>query len=135
MKENRNKSELLEYQLLRILLPGNILKSFDISEIDEYSETIIINFTEKKEHVPDSIGCSLLVFNGYMNWTELQHFPISGKALYLRVRRRRWKDKLTGKESYFNHYNFCVSGTKATKEFGDFLKESGQSTSISTQGN
>ena len=53
---------------------------------------------------------------------EVQDFPIRGKAVYLRIKRRRWEDPSTGM-TYSRDWNLVASGTRITAEFGAFLKE------------
>lgn len=52
---------------------------------------------------------------------EVQDFPIRGKAVYLRVRRRRWEDPETG-QTYSRDWDLVTSGTRITAEFVSFLK-------------
>lgn len=114
--------------LIRLLVPSEILEHFDYDHYEEVSGVIRIHLVEKKDaaHYPKSIlgkgRCSL---NGYMNPIELQTFPVQGKEVFLLLKRRRWK--LFGSNtSYFNEYDFYEKGMKATKEFGAFLKEIGR---------
>ena len=80
--------------------------------------------TEKPDLIPEKLKGKEPVLNGYLHELELQTYPIQGKSCYLRLRRRRWKEKGTdGKQSYWNEYDFAAEGTKATKAFGAFLKE------------
>jgi hypothetical protein len=53
---------------------------------------------------------------------EVRDFPIRGKAIYLRIKRRRWEDTQTGK-TYSRDWNLVATGTCITAEFGTFLKE------------
>ena len=53
---------------------------------------------------------------------KVQDFPIRGKAVYLRIKRRRWEDTQTGK-IYSRDWNLVANGTPITAEFGAFLKE------------
>ena len=55
----------------------------------------------------------------------MQYFPIRGKAVYLILRKRRWRDKVTRKE-ISNHYNFVAKGSKLTEEISAFLKGTGR---------
>ena len=63
---------------------------------------------------------------GYTNYIELQTFPAMGKEVFLYLKRRRWKIKQEQRQeqkSYTNSYSYNEKGMKATKAFGDFLKE------------
>jgi len=103
-----------------ILLPKEIADKFDISYIKEHKEYITIELKEKDELIPQ-VKDKELVLDGYLNPIELQTFPLKGKSVYVRIYRKRWKEK-GGGESYSNQYEFNPEGVKATKEFASFLK-------------
>jgi hypothetical protein len=50
---------------------------------------------------------------------------MNGKKCILKLVRRRWKEKNNTSSSYHNSYFFAQKGTKATPDFGAFLKETG----------
>lgn len=54
-----------------------------------------------------------------------QDFPIRGKAVYLVVKRRRWRNKRTSEEIK-SDYSFIAEGSKITQELTDFLKGTGR---------
>ena len=51
----------------------------------------------------------------------VQDFPIRGKGVYLRIKKRRWRHKQTGK-IIKRDYSFIAEGSKFTYELSDFLK-------------
>lgn len=54
-------------------------------------------------------------------WRVLQDFPIRGKAVYMYVRRRRWRDSQDG--SVFSYdYDLTKEGSRLTPQFVAFLK-------------
>ena len=55
----------------------------------------------------------------------MQDFPIRGKAVYLLIRKRRWRHKTTKKE-ISNDYSFVSKGAKLTEDISDFLKGTGR---------
>ena len=115
-------------ELIRLLVPEDILAHFDYEKLEEISSIIRIDLIEKQDpnHYPKAlIGKGERCLNGYMNPLELQTFPITGKEVFLLLKRRRWKVK-GDDTSYFNTYDFDDPGMKATKEFGAFLKEIGR---------
>lgn len=122
MKEVQQKeTPISPYHLI---VPSDILKYFEVTDIKEREEDITITLTEKSDNLPVNSKGKLLVLNGYMNPLELLHYPIQCKSCYLCLIRRRWKEQGTdGKQSYFNDYDFAAPGTKVTKAFGAFLKE------------
>lgn len=58
----------------------------------------------------------------------LQDFPIRGKAVFLRFRRRRWRLKSNKKHIVRNDFSFVATGSGFTQELSDFLKDSGRYT-------
>lgn len=64
----------------------------------------------------------LQLSQGFLPEIEVQDFPIRGKAVYLRIKRRRWEDPSTG-QTYSRDWSLVATGTRITAEFGAFLKE------------
>jgi len=62
---------------------------------------------------------------GFLPSSRVQDFPIRGKAVYLILRRRRWRNKETKKEIH-NDISFVAKGVKLTEEISDFLKGTGR---------
>ena len=117
---NKMKSPSIA-EVLSLFLPDGILEYFDIvSEITQ--ETCFILCLEEKNIVPDEISTLKLHSHGFHPEVEVQDFPIRGKAVYLRIKRRRWKDIDTGKV-YSRDWRIVAHGTRITAEFGSFLKE------------
>ncbi|MCF6270405.1 MAG: hypothetical protein L3J41_11880 [Melioribacteraceae bacterium] len=109
-------------ELLSLVAPGELSKSFSLTKIREKKEHIIIEFEEDSELIPKELEGKDVVLNGYMNPIEMQTFPLKDKAVYLLVKRRRWKIRGENKKSYHNSYNLTETGIKATPDFGAFLK-------------
>ena len=124
MKQKENQ-EVIQDEMYKLIVPVEILNYFEISEVMTRNEEVEIELCEKTELIPKSLSGKEIVSNGFMNPLILQHFPVAGKRLYLKLIRRRWKVKgdLTGQTSCQNDYDFTADGTKATKTFGAFLKE------------
>ncbi len=117
---NKMKSPSIA-EVLSLFLPDGILEYFDIvSEITQ--DTCFILCLEEKNIVPDEISTLNLHSHGFHPEIEVQDFPIRGKAVYLRIKRRRWKDIDTGKV-YSRDWRIVAHGTRITAEFGSFLKE------------
>jgi len=115
--------EGIESHILRLLIPEEILECFELKQIVENDEELLLDLIEKESCIPKSLQGEECVLNGYMNTTTLQSFPQKGKRCYIHLRRRRWKLKgSSDSKSYFNEYEFTASGTMATKSFGAFLK-------------
>lgn len=122
MEKRSSDQSSIQTHLYSLLVPQEILNSFDITTIEEKEEDLFIYLLEKDSCLPNND----FVQNGYMNPVELNSFPIVGKRCFLRLTRRKWKLRGSdGSSSYTNTYDFALEGTKATKLFGSFLKEFG----------
>jgi len=114
-----------------ILFPEPISSHFEVAGTKEFKEHIEIRLEELAELIPEKLkhASARVVLDGFCNSIELQSFPLKGKAVYLKLYRRRWK--ISGeKQHYSNSYNLHREGVKATDEFANFLKASfGQTSS------
>jgi len=119
-KISSNSVEISEH-VLRLLIPSEILESFELKEVIENEEELLFDLLEKESKVPQQLKGKSVVLNGFMNATTLQSFPQNGKQCYIHLRRRRWKEK-EDEKSYHNEYEYTAIGTMATKSFGAFLK-------------
>jgi len=106
-----------------LLFPEPISSHFEVEEIKEFSEHIEIRLEELAELVPEELSESRgkIILDGFCNPVELQSFPLKGKAVYLKIYRRRWKEKDTSRH-YSNCYTLHPQGVKATVDFASFLK-------------
>ena len=62
---------------------------------------------------------------GFLSSKRVQDFPLRGKAVYLVVKRRRWRHKQT-KEEIQSDYSFIAEGSKLTQELSNFIKGTGR---------
>lgn len=107
-------------EMLSLFLPSGLLDYFDL--VNHVSQdTCFILFLEEKPSIPQEYSHLHLHSKGFFPEIEVQDFPIRGKAVYLRVKRRRWEDPETG-QTYSRDWNLVASGTRITAEFGVFLK-------------
>ena len=103
--------------LARIVLPAQILDYFLISGVEQISKEIYISLDEKMN--PELSKDLHFESKGFMT-----DFPIRDHKVILKIRRRRWTDLRTGKS--FNipiDLDVVAKGTRYSKEFGAFLKE------------
>ena len=77
---------------------------------------------EEKPSIPEDLSRPPLVSKGFYPEIVVTDFPVRDHTVYLKVRRRRWEDKSTGK-SYSRNWKLIADGTSITAEFGAFLKE------------
>jgi len=80
---------------------------------------------DERNNLPVSYSKADYESKGFLPSSKVQDFPIRGQAVYLIIRRRRWRDKLTKKE-ISSDYSFISEGSKITKELSDFLKGTGR---------
>lgn len=124
MEKKSTDQNSIQGHLFSLLIPQEILISFEISSIVEKEEDLFIDLIEKESCIPNKEID--LVQNGFMNPVELNSFPVAGKRCFLRLTRRKWKSRCSDDSiSHTNTYDFTLKGTKATKSFGSFLKEFG----------
>lgn len=113
-----------------LLFPEPISSHFEVKSIKEFTDNIEIRLEELAELVPNELieVRGKIILDGFCNPVELQSFPLKGKAVNLKLYRRRWKEKGTS-HHYSNSYTLHPEGVKATTDFASFLKEAiGQTT-------
>ena len=112
----------LDYKdVLALFLPAGILDYFEITEASNMGSYYLIGLIEK-DIIPEESQDLPLVSKGFHKPIVITDFPARDRTVYLRVTRRRWKDKETGK-SYSRNWDMVARGTRITAEFGSFLKE------------
>lgn len=116
-----NEEELFK-SMARILIPEEYLKDFKVSKIQETPNEWLIELTEKEEKIPEELEGKDVVLNGYCDTVDVLTHAFSLKKIYLRFRRRRWKEKGTTLH-YQNKYDLHIAGAKITPTLGAFLKE------------
>jgi hypothetical protein len=114
----------LSEQAYRIFVPQEYLNDFDVNYIEEQPNEWLIELVEKEDKIPQELNGKETVLDGYCNSIDILTHAFSLKKIYLRLIRRRWKEK-GGTKGYSNEYDLHIPGMKTTKEFGDFLKEIG----------
>ena len=112
-------------QLARVVLPREILERFEIvkietdeQDIDAMSMTIHLDERMNEQYQTDELYESL----GVMEAVSVTDFPIRDHKVVLKLRRRRWKNKRTG-ESFVEQISVTEKGTRYSREFAAFLKE------------
>lgn len=127
--QKRNLIETPDKKLLLQLFPSELTNYFSISyfeilcSLETKEEYWVIEFEEKNE-LPEGYSTKDYESKGFMESRLIQDFPLRGRAVYLRVRKRRWRHKDTG-EIIRRDFSFMADGSKFTQELSDFLKEAG----------
>lgn len=127
----RLKNKQMDTSFLEHVLPKELLNHFVIVSVEKNGDTdpltgvLEIHLDEKNElYREDRSGYES---KGFCPPTRIQDFPIRGNSVYLCIRRRKWRHKVTGKEAR-NSLNLTTDGTRMTKELSDFLKDARRNT-------
>ncbi len=100
------------------------LRDFEVTHVEQSPGQWILELVEKSDRVSQALAGKEVVLDGYCNSIDILTHAFSLKKIYLRMFRRRWKEK--GSEKHFsNEYDLHIPGMKTTREFRDFLKEIG----------
>ena len=121
----------MNQELAEYFLPKGLLEYFTITKIEEVQDKkskeidihIKLEEINKLRTVNDS---SQYESKGFYNPKQIQDFPIRGKAVYLIIKRRRWRHKENKNEVIYNDYTLFAEGSKLTQELSDFLKSTGR---------
>ena len=121
----------MEEEIVRFILPEDILKYFDIIKVEELGEVstkrmVLQIELEEKNRIPEGYDSEQYESKGFYPIKIIQDFPIRGKAVYLAIKRRRWRNKTNKKEIIHNDYSIIAEGSKITRELSDFLKDTGR---------
>ena len=124
------KQNNLELSLIESILPEFILDYFDIVDLKKLGnistkQMIFEIHLDEKNSIHKEVNSDEYESKGFLPSSRVQDFPIRGKAVYLVIRRRRWRHKKTRKEIY-NDISFVAKGVKLTEEISDFLKSTGR---------
>lgn len=104
-----------------MVLPEKILNSFEIKDVVRTSSEIHIYLDEL---IPEKMrGNPNYESKGFMSATSVTDFPIRDHKVILVIRRRRWTDVRDGSSFTLPLEEIAASGTRLSKEFASFLKE------------
>ena len=117
-----------EYQYLHHFFPSKLLEYFTVKGFSE-----VVDPKTEVTHLEILLEENNVIFGNVdgnlyesKDFTEvvLQDFPVRGKAVFLRMRRRRWRLKTDKKVIHRNDFSFVAAGSGFTQELSDFLKDS-----------
>lgn len=108
--------------LAQVVLPFQILEYFIVVGVEQTPTEIHISLDERmNEELSSDIHFES---KGFMEAVSVTDFPIRDHKVILKIRRRRWSDTRTGKSfSIPIDLDIVAKGTRYSKEFGAFLKE------------
>jgi len=121
----------MNQSLLASFLPTGLLDYFDIVDFRELGDLktkkdCFYIYLDEKNVVPADYNGSEYESKGFYSRTSIQDFPIRGKAVYLCIRRRRWREKEDKSIIIKSDYSFIAEGSKLTVELSAFLKGTGR---------
>jgi len=108
-------------------LPEEILNYFTITKVEELGEVsskqmIFHIHLEEKNVLPDGYSPIEYESKGFYSPIQVQDFPIRGKAVYLVMKRRRWRHKICKEKTVVRDFTLVAEGSRFTQELSDFLK-------------
>jgi len=109
-------------KIAQILVPKEILEDFIVVDVQEFNNEWIIELEERADRIPSCLEGKDVVLDGFYGSIDLISGVMMEQVIYLRIRRRRWKERGSSKHEH-NQYDHQFEGMKTTKRFAAFLKE------------
>jgi outer membrane usher protein FimD/PapC len=121
----------MDFSIFSSFLPEGLLSHFDIVDFKELGDLqtkkdCFYIYLDEKNILPKDYKNSEFESKGFYERALIQDFPIRGKAVYLGIRRRRWRSKNDKSIEVKSDYSFIAEGSKLTIELSDFLKGTGR---------
>jgi len=122
--------ETIDGLLLQKLFPSELMEYFDLKSFNlvkqegKTQEYWLIEFDEKNI-IPAGYDPKDYESKGFTEGKQIQDFPIRGRAVFLKIKKRRWRHIQTG-AIIQRDFTFIAEGVKLTKELSDFLKDRGR---------
>ncbi len=107
-------------ELLRELLPAEIVDNFDLVRYQKTKEAFDIWFDEKKIQEENDATNGNIVAYGFGEYKSIRDFPLRGRFTRLHLRKRKWLDKETGEIFSYSLDTSEYEGTRLNAEFIDF---------------
>ncbi len=126
-----SKKKPMESSLLCSFLPAGLLSHFDIVDFKELGDLsskkdCLHIYLDEKNALPEAYAPDSFESKGFYERKLVQDFPIRGKAVFLSIRRRRWRHKADKSMEVKSDYSFIAEGSKLTIDLSDFLKGTGR---------
>jgi len=109
-------------ELIKLFLPEDMFEYFEYKEVQVVGKTITVTLEEKSwvPKIPVEHRGKKVTSKGFKNFL-VDDFPIRGKKVLLRIRRRVWKIEGV-KKLLKRDIPITFPGTKLEEEFAYFLK-------------
>ena len=112
-----------QIDILREVLPTEIVDNFDIVRYEKTDDRFDIWFDEKKIQEDSDARNDDIIAHGFDDYKVIQDFPLRGRFTHLHLRKRKWLDKSTGEIFSYSIDTSEYEGTRLNAEFVAFLKE------------
>jgi len=121
----------MDFSIFSSFSPEGLLDHFDVADFKELGDIqtkkdCFFIYLDEKNVLPEGLNVSDFESKGFNERSTIQDFPIRGKAVYLSIRRRRWRNKFDKSIEVKSDYSFIAEGSKLTVELSDFLKGTGR---------
>lgn len=118
----------MNLEFLTQIFPKGLLEHFTITEFKElgdirYKVMFYEIYLEENNIILGDYDQRLYESKGFTE-VELQDFPIRGKAVFLKIKRRRWRLKSDKSKIVRNDFSHIAADSGFTQELSDFLKDS-----------
>ncbi|MEM8896239.1 MAG: transposase [Bacteroidota bacterium] len=110
----------LNQSLLKYMFPEGTLDYFEVVEVEEKADRLFITLEEKNK-LPEGYSTDDYESKDFLPEKFIEDFPIRFRAVGLRIYRRPWRHKTTGK-TITRDSSLVMKGGKVTSEFASFLK-------------
>ncbi|WP_428221977.1 ISAon1 family transposase N-terminal region protein [Gaoshiqia sediminis] len=102
------------------MLPEELFDYFEITDVKTKDKFIDV-YLDELNVSPPAYKHVKLSSNGFHAPVAVQDFSTRGRAVFLHIRRRKWKVEETG-QIISNSWDTTAEGTRYTKSFASFLK-------------
>jgi len=117
----------MEKEFLAHLFPSGLLEHFTIIDFKELGDirhkTMFYEISmEENNSILGDFDSNLYEAKDF-TFVELQDFPIRGKAVFLNIKRRRWRLKSDKSQIIKNDFSHIAVDSRFTNELAVFLKD------------
>ncbi len=107
----------------KLFLAEWLVDNFDVVRFEDHPEQERMDiWLDEKKIVPEQFSAHEFISYGFTPESEVQDFPVRGKAVFLHLRRRKWQEVRTEKVTS-RTFDIAYRGTRLTRELVAFLKE------------
>ena len=106
------RRKLKSWEIMRVIFPEVLADYFEIVDVTESDTSVDIFMDEREFMEREDYKLGTVRSYGFTEERVIQDFPIRGKASYLHVRRRKWRDSSTGEIFSYSYDDLTAEGSK-----------------------